>query len=188
MPIKLLSVKNDLKKRFEDIQAMMDILEKNKKVDFQLVLKSSLILMLYNAVEGTMSNLLIELFDNINSRNISINNLPKNLQETIYKFYLKKIGDSVEKLKNFNNYNDIEICDISYLVINKYLKLFSGNLDSRSIKKLSLKLGIILSDKMNEPTLLQVKNIRNQLAHGETRFGNICQDITLEESKKCVIK
>lgn len=90
MPIKLLSVKNDLKKRFEDIQAMMDILEKNKKVDFQLVLKSSLILMLYNAVEGTMSNLLIELFDNINSRNISINNLPKNLQETIYKFYLKK--------------------------------------------------------------------------------------------------
>lgn len=90
MPIKLLSVKNDLKKRFEDIQAMMDILEKNKKVDFQLVLKSSLILMLYNAVEGTMSNLLTELFDNINSRNISINNLPKNLQETIYKFYLKK--------------------------------------------------------------------------------------------------
>lgn len=72
--------------------------------------------------------------------------------------------------------------------INKYLKLFSGNLDSRSIKKLSLKLGIILSDKMNEPTLLQVKNIRNQLAHGETRFGSICQDITLEESKKCVIK
>ena len=188
MPIKLLSVKNDLKKRFEDIQAMMDILEKNKKVDFQLVLKSSLILMLYNAVEGTMSNLLTELFDNINSRNISINNLPKSLQETIYKFYLKKIGDSVEKLKNFNNYNDIEICDISYLEINKYLKLFSGNLDSRSIKKLSLKLGIILSDKMNEPTLLQVKNIRNQLAHGETRFGNICQDITLEESKKCVIK
>ena len=63
MPIKLLSVKNDLKKRFGDIQAMMDILEKNKKVDFQLVLKSSLILMLYNAVEGTMSNLLIELFE-----------------------------------------------------------------------------------------------------------------------------
>ncbi len=32
MPIKLLSVKNDLKKRFEDIQAMMDILEKIKKL------------------------------------------------------------------------------------------------------------------------------------------------------------
>ena len=70
--------------------------------------------MLYNAVKGTMSNLLTELFDNINSRNISINNLPKSLQETIYKFYLKKIGNSVEELKNFNNCNDIEICDISY--------------------------------------------------------------------------
>lgn len=183
MPIKLLSVKNDLDKRFEDIQAMMNILEKNEKVNSQLILKSSLMLMLYNAVEGTMSNLLIELFDNIKSRQISINNLPINLQKLIYKFHLKKIGGEVEKLKKFNNYNDIEICDISYLEINKYLKLFSGNLDSRSIKELSSKLGVTLSDKMNEPTLLQVKSIRNKLAHGETRFSNTCQDITLEESK-----
>lgn len=184
MLIKLLSVRNDLKKRFEDIRAMMDILEKDKKVDLQLVLKSSLILMLYNAVEGTMSNLLMELFDNIKSSDISINDLPVNLQETIYRFHLKKIGDDIERLKDFNKCDDIEICDISYLEINKYLKLFSGNLDSRSIKKLSCKLGIILSDKMNDPTLLQVKSIRNKLAHGETRFSNTCQDITLEETKE----
>lgn len=53
MPIKLLSVRNDVEKRFEDIRVMIDILKKNGKVDFQLVLKSSLVLMLYNAVEGT---------------------------------------------------------------------------------------------------------------------------------------
>ena len=104
MAIKLLSVRNDIEKRFEDIQVMIDIIEKNKRVDFQLVLKSSLILMLYNALEGTMSNLLTELFDNITSKKISIENLPENLQETIYKFHLKKIGDQVEKLRTFNNY------------------------------------------------------------------------------------
>ena len=183
MAIKVLSVRNDIEKRFEDIQVMIDIIEKNKRVDFQLVLKSSLILMLYNALEGTMSNLLTELFDNITSKKISIENLPENLQETIYKFHLKKIGDQVEKLRTFNNYNGIEICNVSYLEINKYLKLFSGNLDSRSIKKLSLKLGVALSDKVDEPALLKVKNIRNKLAHGETKFSNTCQDITLDESK-----
>lgn len=183
MAIKLLSVRNDIEKRFEDIQVMIDIIEKNKRVDFQLVLKSSLILMLYNALEGTMSNLLTELFDNITSKKISIENLPENLQETIYKFHLKKIGDQVEKLRTFNNYNGIEICNVSYLEINKYLELFSGNLDSRSIKKLSLKLGVALSDKVDEPALLKVKNIRNKLAHGETKFSNTCQDITLDESK-----
>ena len=183
MAIKLLSVRNDIEKRFEDIQVMIDIIEKNKRVDFQLVLKSSLILMLYNALEGTMSNLLTELFDNITSKKISIENLPENLQETIYKFHLKKIGDQVEKLRTFNNYNGIEIFNVSYLEINKYLKLFSGNLDSRSIKKLSLKLGVALSDKVDEPALLKVKNIRNKLAHGETKFSNTCQDITLDESK-----
>ncbi len=181
MPIKLLSVKNDVEKRFKDVQIMIDIIEKNRKVDFQLVLKSSLMLMLYNAVEGTMSNLLTELFDNIISRKMSIDNLPENLQKTIYKFHLKKIGDKVTKLRDFNTYDNIETCNVSYLEINKYLKLFSGNLDSRSIKDVSSMLGIVLSDKINEPALLKVKNIRNKLAHGETKFSNTCQDITLEE-------
>lgn len=138
-------------------------------------------LMLYNAVEGTMSNLLTELFDNIISRKMSIDNLPENLQKTIYKFHLKKIGDKVTKLRDFNTYDNIETCNVSYLEINKYLKLFSGNLDSRSIKDVSSMLGIVLSDKINEPALLKVKNIRNKLAHGETKFSNTCQDITLEE-------
>lgn len=184
MPIKLLSVRNDVEKRFEDIRVMIDILKKNGKVDFQLVLKSSLVLMLYNAVEGTMSNLLTEIFDNIKSRKISVENLPKNLQDTIYKFHLKKIGDKTEKLRDFNNYDGIEVCNVSYLEINKYLKLFSGNLDSRSIRKLSLRLGVVLSGEIDEPALLEVKNIRNKLAHGETKFSNTCQDITLDESEK----
>lgn len=184
MPIKLLSVKNDVEKRFEDVQIMIDIIERNRKVDFQLILKSSLMLMLYNAVEGTMSNLLTELFDNIISRKLSIDNLPENLQKTIYKFHLKKIGDKVTMLRDFSTYDNIDICNVSYLEINKYLKLFSGNLDSRSIKDVSSMLGIVLSDKIDEPALLRVKNIRNKLAHGETKFSNTCQDITLEELEK----
>lgn len=68
MPIKLLGVRNDLKRRFEDIDTMIYILNSNEKVDNQLILKSSLMLMLYNAVEGTMSNLLTDFFDIIHKK------------------------------------------------------------------------------------------------------------------------
>ena len=47
----MLSVKNDLKNRFAEINTMKNILVKNQSVECQVVLKSALILMLYNTVE-----------------------------------------------------------------------------------------------------------------------------------------
>lgn len=68
MEINLLSVRNDKKKRLEDIQIMLDLLRNNQKTDQQLILKSAAVLMLYNLVEGVFSNLLSELFDTINQK------------------------------------------------------------------------------------------------------------------------
>ena len=86
MPISLLSVRNDMERRYEDIKMMEIILESNKKVDAQLILKSSLMLMIYNMVEGTMSNLLMEYFDYIHAENISISNLPPNSEHNTILF------------------------------------------------------------------------------------------------------
>lgn len=183
MEISLLSVRNDAKKRFEDIQTMFIILENNEKVDCQLVLKSSLILMMYNALEGVFSNILTELFDIIHQKSLCIDNLPEKLQTTIYTYYLKKIGQNTRKLKKYIGYDSIQLCEISYLEINKYLKLFSGNLDSHSIRKISCELGIDLPKELDEPVLLKIKNYRNKLAHGETKFSDVCQDITYDEMK-----
>lgn len=184
MVTRLLSVRNDTKNRFEDVQIMLNILRENKKIEHQLVLKSSLMLMIYNIVEGTMSNLLTEFFDIIVKKKISIDKLPGKLQNTIYTYYLKKIGNSSQKLKKFWEYDSIKLCNISYLDINNYLKLFSGNLDSKAIRKISRELGICLPEVINEPTLCTVKISRNKLAHGETRFCKACQDITLNEMEK----
>lgn len=184
MAVKLLFVRNDTKRRFEDIQIMLDILNDKTKIDCQLVLKSSLMLMIYNAVEGTMSALLTELFDDIVEKELSINQLPNRLQNVIYTYYLKEIGNSSKKLKEFNECDSISLCSISYLDINKYLKLFSGNLDSRTIRKISSKLGVDLPSRIDEPVLLEVKNKRNKLAHGEIRFSNACQDITLDDMEE----
>lgn len=188
MAIKLLTVRNDIQMRFKDIQTMLSTLDENTSVCCQVVLKSSLMLMLYNVVEGTFSNLLTELFDTIVRKKISIENLPGKLQNTIYTYYLKKIGSDIKKLKEFNGCDKIQLCNISYLDINKYLKLFSGNLDSKSIRKVSEKLGINLPEGIDEPELLSVKNVRNRLAHGESRFSNACQDMTLKEIKSLCTK
>lgn len=115
---------------------------------------------------------------------MQIDRLPDRLQKTIYTYYLKKIGQDPQKLKEYYGYDSTTLCALSYMEINNYLKLFSGNLDSKSIKDISYKLGVDFSNNFNEPALLKVKNFRNKLAHGETKFSNTCQDITLEEMNK----
>lgn len=184
MGIELLTVKNDKERRFKDIFTMLEVLDKNTLVSYQLVLKSSLALMLYNVVEGTMSNLLIELFDVIIRKNKSIDNLPNKLQNLFFEYHLKKIGKKPDKLKEICCCDERELCNITYLEISKYLNLFSGNLDARSIRSISEKLGINLPESTMEPCLVKIKNIRNALAHGEKEFSKACQDITLDEMKK----
>lgn len=54
----LIAARNDLESRFNDMDLMIRILEldENKKIENQLLLKSSLLLMVYNAIEGTYIN------------------------------------------------------------------------------------------------------------------------------------
>ena len=138
-------------------------------------------LMVYNVVEGTMSNLLNEFFDTIVRKNVPIGILPNRLQNTIYTYYFKKIENKPKKLKEIVAYDDIALCNISYQEISRYLKLFTGNLDSRKIRDVSEKLGIDLPEQIDEPALLWVKKSRNSLAHGETNFCDSCQNLTLDE-------
>lgn len=188
MEIDLFRVRNDKKSRFEDIQIMLSVLHECKKVDHQLLIKSSLMLMIYNSIEGTISNLLTELFDAIQQKHLSMEHLPDKLQETINTYHLKRIGSSPKKLKEYYECDTAKLCGLSYLEINKYLKLFSGNLDSCSIRNISSDLGVKLKKGIDEPVLLKVKNCRNKLAHGETKFRNTCQDITENEIELMVQK
>lgn len=120
-----------------------------------------------------MSNLLMEYFDCIHTGNITINSLSSEFQRTIMSYFHKK--------ENNDDYFVDTVFDLSYSRIKKSLNLFSGNLDSRSIKNVCKKVGVNLTDDIKEPVLLIVKNNRNKLAHGETKFNNTCQDITLNE-------
>lgn len=140
--------------------------------------------MVYNAIEGTMSNLLTELFDSVCEKKLPVDKLPEAFQNLIYKYHLKRIGSKENELKKLYESEKEKICEISYLELSRYLKLFSGNLDAREIRKISENIGIQIVNKESDKFLLIVKNKRNSLAHGEKTFVNASQDITLDEIKK----
>lgn len=183
MENKFNSVRKDLKNRFDDIDVMIGILCKEEKVNPQLLIKSSIILMIYNAVEGTFSNLLSDFFDFIVKKEIPLSKLPQRLQENILKYYINEINNNPTKLYNFHTLNEVELCRISYLDFCKYSNLFSGNLDSRQIRGVSQKLGVDLPNDLSSDSLLTVKKIRNELAHGEIKFSTASQDLVLDKLK-----
>lgn len=188
MGSELIAVKNDLKNRFDDVEIMIQMLDhkSNEKIESQLLLKSSILLMAYNIVEGTMSNLLIELFDKICEKKISIDQLPTEFQSLVYKYHLKRIGNKENELKKLYESDKEKICEISYLELSKYLKLFSGNLDAKEIREISKKFGVIIAQGRQDSLLLTVKTTRNSLAHGEVTFKNASQNITVKELKEII--
>lgn len=183
MENELNSVRNDLKNRFDDIDVMIGILCKEERVNPQLLIKSSIILMIYNAVEGTFSNLLSDFFDYIVKKEIPLSKLPKRLQDNILKYYINVINNNSAKLYGFHTLNEVELCRISYLDFCKYFNLFSGNLDARQIRDVSQKLGVDLPNDLSNDSLLTVKKIRNKLAHGEIKFSTASQDLVFEKLK-----
>ncbi|HGF7196367.1 TPA: MAE_28990/MAE_18760 family HEPN-like nuclease, partial [Vibrio cholerae] len=69
--------------------------------------------------------------------------------------------------------------DIEYKAMSESYKLYSGNLDARVIRKVMKKYGIEISDTYGSK-LVNVKNGRNKLAHGEESFEEFGRSIVLK--------
>lgn len=70
---------------------------------------------------------------------------------------------------------------VGYLELNKYLKLYSGNLDARQIREISKRLGVPISNEIIGDNLVKIKNCRNWLAHGEISFQEACRNYSENE-------
>lgn len=142
-----------------------------------VILKSSIMLMLYNAIEATMTELLETVHEQIAYEKFS--DLSKNLQDIMLEYFWtakpnKHVYDTFLDLESFPFFDDYT----------KKINLFSGNLDARKINEILQKYGIdcIKSDKKDK--LLEIKSKRNQLAHGELSFKIACRDLTIEDVKR----
>jgi hypothetical protein len=181
--------------------------ENNFLIDSQLVkiFKSNSILLFYNLIEGTVSSLMNEFFGTLNSDP----NPYKNLQLPIKKLWLKYKHRSFNvKQKKNDDYiltaiesilDEIVIISPKTIsesrIIHNYeaycaetgAKDISGNLDARGIKELFELYGLPIVTKPCN-SMVQIKNKRNSLAHGNETFAQVGSSFTIEDLYKMKIE
>lgn len=177
--------------RKEDIDYYFNFIEvqaQNESVDDKLIkiMKSNIILMLYNIIEASISQGFVEIFEKINTEELSYNSFIDELKkiwaynqvskiygpETNKSTYQKKVKQMIETVLIENPITlDRDILD------------FEGNLDARKILHLCNNYKIRHQARDRDGCLYKVKTKRNSLAHGDDSFSQCVRDISLSELK-----
>ena len=160
------------------------------------VLKANCYLLLYNLVEGSVTEAIDAIFETISIQNIVFKELIPAYQKIwlLYQHGLVKIAAESAKSKNpaknkigqslSNVLGQLEYFKIltftdkdgtTYENYKGYLKVvdtadLSGNLDAKKMRELAEKYAFIVPERCDD--LLKIKQIRNQLAHGESIFSD----------------
>ena len=148
-------------------------------VDYLKIIKSSLVLMLYNLMESSISLFLQYTYEEFNKENLTF----KNTCEEIRNLYIEKsIQNCFTKTSSYHTYESVikkvskEIVDDITLELDKKIFEISGNIDGEYISEISKKLGLNFkssSKGMHKeyPIYIgKIKDDRNKLAHGEESF------------------
>lgn len=183
----MIEIKALFEERKTDILHTLQLLEEIEKkstiIKAGSSLKSSIFIMLYNLIEGVVTQSFVKIFEKISF--VSDFSLLNNDIKLLYlKPHPTKIRTSSDILK-FTN----ELSILHKQSFDKYSKesdLFSGNLDARKIRELLVSsLGVKYEYHcVNEERLLMIKNFRNQLAHGERSYSELGRDYLKSDIEK----
>jgi hypothetical protein len=159
-----------------------EIIEEGISKDTQRTLIANSFLILYNLIEATIRNSIIEIYDKIQEDEITYNKLSESLKKIWLKsktknlkegnFNIQTLQSNVESI--INNVIDNEI-----ILLTKDDIDISGNIDADKIRTLAKEIGF---DKTsNGSNLATIKNKRNGLAHGNHTFYDVGKDFTVNE-------
>lgn len=192
----MISVKNDLadrKAETENLIKFIFFLENNSPMTtgidvlrLNTSIKANTVLMLYNAVEATVTSCLNKVHAVINLEHIKFNELTNEMKKLFAMYY----GSSIDKAGTLSNEMDYvllfvdllqsEQCiNITYKELSDNYQLYSGNLDSKEIKSVLSKYGIDFQEACSE--LQTIKKDRNILAHGEQSFEELGRRLSKEQ-------
>lgn len=215
MANKFLKSRMEIGSRNRDIKIMISELSK-MKYESSSIAKSSIIMMIYNMIEGVFLKILEEVFDNK-----TIAKYPHNFLFVISNYYFEMIRNDLEELLKYNKKQKLKRTESDFIAyktaINKHTKIksikrnfdklqkfdsnvkyiptfteyidkfkfFSGNLDENKIREISeKKFGVIFSGTSSDSLLTLVREKRNKLAHGETKYSMECNNMTDTEIRK----
>jgi hypothetical protein len=175
-------VKNTFNQRTTEIEAYFIFLSSYKHLnagdDLFKILKSNLLIMLYNLIESSISNAIEEIHNNIYSNAVSFNSLKEKIKSLVIS-NTKRVNSD----KFVSQINDIATDIVKHTF--KKDELFNGNVDSRKIKKLSEQYGFNSNtnyDKTKHGShLVTIKDKRNDLAHGIFSFTEVGKEYTIQD-------
>lgn len=153
---------------------------------FFKILKSNLLLMLYNLVEASIVSGIKEIYNLIKSENLTYTKLSDEIKdlwvsEKTYFFMDPSFTRTTykEQVKAIVN----NIINGTTIFLSETIKRNGGNYDDKVIKELCDKHGIRYTAIDDNGDLKKVKTCRNQLAHGVDSFSNYARDITIDDLK-----
>lgn len=169
--------------RVREIELYYNFLKANlnnrSEIELYKILRSNLILMLYNMVESTISNAIEEIHNNMHVNNTTFDSL---------NFELKKV--LIKQLKNNINPHDFvqSINNLATDIVKQCFqkrKISNGNIDNDTISKLGRDYGFNIrttyEETKNGKCLEVIRGRRNDLAHGTFSFTEIGKEYTIED-------
>lgn len=146
------------------------------------VLVANGFLLIYNLVEATLRNLILEVYKTIKSHNLQVSQLSVQIKsiwvkQQIYSIRSLSTSDTVKK--KVQEIVD-KVLNQSPIELESSILGFSGNLDANKIRTIAKEYGWKVKS-VKADALLEVKNKRNRLAHGEHTFSQVGKDYTIQE-------
>lgn len=168
--------------KIESDEQKNGIIENNNKLI--KIMKSNLLLMLYNLVEACVVSGMMQIYENLKNDSCSYNSLINEIQNIWATHEINKIFGQATKKSTYENRVKSIIKNIlsgSPIVLTRNVLDISGNLDARKIKKICDNHCIRYSLKTDGESLEEVKQKRNDLAHGDVSFGECSRNLTLKD-------
>ncbi len=160
------------------MELLGDVIKQPNSVVRSAILKSAHVLMLYNVIEATATEVLERIHEVISKEKYS------DLSPEIRKLWAEYFFCKQAEKKRFGNLEATiggEACFPQLKEFLDHINLYSGNLDARAINVVLKKYGMGVLTTPDQHKLLEIKNKRNRIAHGEEMFKEACRHLTVKE-------
>lgn len=165
-----------------EIESAKGNIETNDNNRLLKIMKSNILVMLYNLVEACVVSGMLEIYENMKNDECSYTSLISEIQNIWTKYEINKIyGPTTGRAAYEKGVNRIikSIMSESTIILERDALDIKGNLDARKIKKICDAHKIRYHLETDGISLEKIKSERNNLSHGDVSFSNCARDLSL---------
>lgn len=154
--------------------------------DFLIFLKANSFIVLYNLVEASIKNLILSIYDEISMQSLNYSEVCNDLKNIWINLNYKELGQTTT---NYDQHKEKAKKIIDSIIEEKKIEFgdqvnIGGNADLKHIKTLFNSHGLTIPWISAESVgggLLEIKNKRNNIAHGKISFIEAGRDSSSED-------